>query len=121
MIGRYFKLTEKQSNFRTEVVAGATTFLTMSYIIFTNPNILSTTGMDKNALIAVTCIVSGLVTIMTGLFANAPIAMAPGLGLNSIFAYLVVSGQMDWQSALGVVFISGLLFLILTLLGLRKK
>jgi AGZA family xanthine/uracil permease-like MFS transporter len=121
MFVRYFKLCEKKTNIRTEIIAGVTTFLTMSYIIFTNPNILSPTGMDKNALIAVTCIVSGLVTIMTGLFANAPIAMAPGLGLNSIFAYLVVSGQMDWQSALGVVFISGLLFLVLTLLGLRKK
>jgi AGZA family xanthine/uracil permease-like MFS transporter len=77
--------------------------------------------MDRNALIAVTCIVSGLTTILTGLFANAPIAMAPGLGLNSIFAYLVVSGEMTWQTALGAVFISGLIFLILTLLGLRKK
>lgn len=121
MLNRYFKLHERQTNIRTEVVAGATTFLTMSYIIFTHPNILSPTGMDKNALIAVTCVVSGLVTILTGLFANAPIAMAPGLGLNAIFAYLVVSGEMDWQSALGVVFISGLLFLVLTLLGLRKK
>ncbi len=121
MLNNFFGLEKKQTSIRTEVVAGATTFLTMSYIIFTNPNILSPTGMDKNALIAVTCIVSGLVTILTGLFANAPIAMAPGLGLNSIFAYLVVSGEMDWQSALGVVFISGLLFLILTLLGLRKK
>jgi AGZA family xanthine/uracil permease-like MFS transporter len=121
MAASLFQLKEKQTNVRTEAVAGATTFLTMSYIIFTHPNILSPTGMDKNALIAVTCIVSGLVTILTGLFANAPIAMAPGLGLNSIFVYLVVSGEMDWQHALGVVFISGLLFLILTLLGLRKK
>ncbi|MFA5553414.1 MAG: NCS2 family permease [Phycisphaerae bacterium] len=116
-----FQLKEKQTNVRTEIIAGATTFLTMSYIIFVNPAILSSAGMDKNALIAVTCIVSGLATILTGLFANAPIAMAPGLGLNSFFAYLVVSGEMDWQSALGVVFLSGLLFLGLTLLGLRKK
>lgn len=121
MAARLFRLKEKQTSIRTEVVAGVTTFLTMSYIIFTHPNILSATGMDKNALIAVTCIVSGLATILTGLFANAPIAMAPGLGLNSIFVYLVISGEMDWQDALGVVFISGLLFLILTLLGLRKK
>lgn len=121
MLNRFFKLNKRQTSIRTEIVAGATTFLTMSYIIFTHPNILSPTGMDKNALIAVTCIVSGIATILTGLFANAPVAMAPGLGLNAIFAYLVVSGQMDWQSALGVVFISGGLFLVLTLLGLRKK
>lgn len=118
---KIFQLKEKQTNIRTEIIAGATTFLTMSYIIFVNPAILSSAGMDKNALIAVTCIVSGLATILTGLFANAPIAMAPGLGLNSFFAYLVISGEMDWQSALGVVFLSGLLFFVLTLLGLRKK
>ena len=77
--------------------------------------------MDKSALIAVTCIVTAAATIITGILANAPIAMAPGMGLNSFFAVLVISGKMDWQTALGVVFISGVLFLILTLLGLRKK
>jgi len=121
MISRYFQLQERKTNIRVEFVAGLTTFLTMAYIIFVNPAILSDTGMDKNALIAVTCIVTGAATIITGIFANAPIAMAPGLGLNSFFAYLVVSGKMNWQTALGVVFISGILFLILTLLGLRKK
>ncbi|MHC4159059.1 MAG: NCS2 family permease [Planctomycetota bacterium] len=121
MINKYFQLQEKKTNIRVEFVAGLTTFLTMAYIIFVNPAILSETGMDKNALIAVTCIVTGAATIITGIFANAPIAMAPGLGLNSFFAYLVVSGKMNWQTALGVVFISGILFLILTLLGLRKK
>ena len=121
MISRYFELKERKTNIRIEFVAGLTTFLTMAYIIFVNPAILSETGMDKNALIAVTCIVTGATTIITGIFANAPIAMAPGLGLNSFFAYLVVSGKMNWQTALGVVFISGILFLILTLLGLRKK
>ncbi|UCE99900.1 MAG: NCS2 family permease, partial [Planctomycetota bacterium] len=121
MINRYFQLQEKQTNIEIEFVAGLTTFLTMAYIIFVNPAILSETGMDKNALIAVTCIVTGATTIITGIFANAPIAMAPGLGLNSFFAYLVVSGKMNWQTALGVVFVSGILFLTLTLLGLRKK
>ncbi len=77
--------------------------------------------MDKNALIAVTCLVSAVATIAVGLIAKAPIAMAPGLGLNAFFAYLVISGKMNWQEALGVVFVSGLVFLILTLLGLRKK
>jgi AGZA family xanthine/uracil permease-like MFS transporter len=122
MIKKYFELRERQTNFRIEFVAGLTTFLTMAYIISANPNILSDkTGMNKEALIAVTCIVTAATTIITGILANAPIAMAPGMGLNTFFAILVASGKMNWQTALGVVFISGLLFLILTLAGLRKK
>ncbi len=121
MDGKYFQLKERQTNIKTEIVAGATTFLTMAYIIFVNPLVLSSAGMDQNALIAVTCIVTALATIITGVFANAPIAMAPGMGLNAFFAYLVASGKMDWQSALGAVFLSGLFFLVLTLVGLRKK
>ena len=121
MIDTYFKLRERQTNIKIECVAGLTTFLTMAYIIFTHPNILSPTGMDKNALIAVTCIISAIATVFTGIFANAPIAMAPGMGLNAFFAYLVLSGKMDWQTALGAVFLSGLLFLVLTLVGLRKR
>ena len=121
MVSRYFQLKERQTNVKIELVAGLTTFLTMAYVIFVNPSILSGTGMDKSALIAVTCIVTAAATIITGLFANAPIAMAPGMGLNSFFAVLVISGKMNWQTALGVVFISGLLFLLLTLLGLRKR
>jgi AGZA family xanthine/uracil permease-like MFS transporter len=95
----------------------------MAYIIFTNPDILSdNTGMDREALIAVTCIVSALATIMVGFLANAPIAMAPGMGLNAFFAYsLVLGDKVPWETALGVVFLSGLFFWILTLLGLRKK
>lgn len=121
MLSQYFELDKRQTTVRIEVVAGSTTFLTMAYIIFTHPNILEPTGMDKTALIAVTCLISGLASIMTGLIGNAPIAMAPGLGLNSIFALLVVSGTMDWQTALGVVFLSGLFFLALTLVGLRQR
>jgi len=121
MVGTLFELREKQTGVRIEFVAGATTFLTMAYIIFVNPTILSSTGMDKEALIAVTCIATAIATLIVGVFAKAPIAMAPGMGLNAFFAYLVVSGKMDWQTALGVVFLSGLLFLILTLLGLRKR
>ena len=121
MVNSFFHLREKQTSARIEIVAGLTTFLTMAYIIFSQPNILGSTGMDKDALIAVTCIVSAIATIITGIFANAPIAMAPGMGLNAIFAYLVVSGKMDWQTALGAVFLSGVFFLVLTLLGLRKK
>ncbi len=103
-------------------MAGATTFLTMAYIIFVNPAILSEAGMDKNAVTIVTCIVSAVITIITGLFANAPIAMAPGMGLNAFLSYsLVKAGTITWQTALGVVFLSGLLCFLLTLLGLRKR
>ncbi|MHC4792327.1 MAG: NCS2 family permease, partial [Planctomycetota bacterium] len=121
MLNKHFQLEDRQTSVKIELVAGLTTFLTMAYVIFVNPAILSETGMDKGALIAVTCIVTAVATIITGLFANAPIAMAPGMGLNSFFAVLVISGKMNWQTALGVVFISGVIFLILTLLGLRKR
>lgn len=122
MFNKYFKLKEKQTDIKTEIIAGTTTFLTMAYIIFVNPDILSKTGMDHSALVLATCLAAAASTILTGLLANAPIAMAPGMGLNAFFAYsLVLSGRMNWQTALGVVFLSGLLFLILTLTGLRKK
>lgn len=123
MTGKYFKPTERGTGVRTEIIAGVTTFLTMAYIIFVNPGILSDgTGMDKSALIVVTCLVTGVATLATGLFANAPIAMAPGMGLNAFFAYtLVLTEQIAWQTALGVVFLSGLFFLLLTLAGLRRK
>jgi len=121
MLSEYFKFERKQTSIRTELVAGLTTFLTMAYIIAVNPAILGVTGMDKEALIAVTCIMSGGASLAVALLANAPIAMAPGLGLNSIFAYLVVSEKMDWPTALGVVFIAGCFFLILTGLGLRRR
>ena len=122
MIGRYFELEKRGTGCGREFVAGLTTFLTMAYVIFVNPNILSSTGMDKQALIGVTCIVSAAATIIVGLFGKAPIAMAPGMGLNAFFAYsLVLTGKISWETALGVVFLSGLFFLLLTLLGLRKK
>jgi len=121
MLSEHFKLERRQTSIRIELIAGLTTFLTMAYIIAVNPAILSATGMDKEALIAVTCIMSGGASIAVGLLANAPIAMAPGLGLNSIFAYLVVSEKMDWPTALGVVFIAGCFFLILTGMGLRRR
>jgi AGZA family xanthine/uracil permease-like MFS transporter len=112
---------ERPTTARVEVVAGLTTFLTMAYIIFVNPNILSDAGMDKTALIAVTCLVSAVATIATGLVGKAPIAMAPGMGLNSFFAYsLVAHEQISWQTGLGAVFLSGVFFLLLTLIGLRK-
>jgi len=122
MISKYFQLEQKRTSVRIEFVAGVTTFLTMAYIIFVNPAILSAAGMDKQALIIVTCIVSAVMTIITGLFANAPIAMAPGMGLNAFLSYtLVLGGKITWQMGLGVVFLSGLLCWLLTLLGLRKR
>jgi len=122
MLENLFKFTERQTDFRTEAIAGLTTFLTAAYIIFVNPNILSNTGMDKGALITVTCLVAGLSSILMGLWANAPIMMAPGMGLNAFFAFALVLGQgVPWQEALGVVFISGVFFLILTFLGVREK
>ena len=122
MLNEYFQLREKQTTGKVEFIAGLTTFLTMAYIIFVNPAVLSAAGMDKQALIIVTCIVSAIMTIITGLFANAPIAMAPGMGLNAFLSYsLVLGGKITWQTALGVVFLSGLLCFLLTLLGLRKR
>jgi len=124
MLNRWFKLAERGTNIRTELLAGVTTYLTMAYIIFANPDILSKAGMDKGALIAVTCLVTAVSTIVTGLAANAPIAMAPGMGLNAFFAYTLVlgsKGEVTWQVALGVVFLSGLFALILTIGGLRRR
>ena len=124
MLESLFKLSERQTDVRTEIIAGLTTFLTAAYIVFVNPNILSNTGMDKGALITVTCLVAGLSSILMGLWANAPIMMAPGMGLNAFFAFSLVlgnGGKVSWQEALGVVFISGVIFLILTFLGVREK
>jgi AGZA family xanthine/uracil permease-like MFS transporter len=116
------KFLGEKANYYTEVIAGITTFLTMAYIIFVNADILSATGMDKTGLIAVTCIVSGVVTIIAGLVTNSPIAMAPGMGLNAFFAYtLVINQNIDWKIALGIVFVAGFIFLLLTVTGLRKK
>ena len=112
----------KQTHYLTEIIAGITTFLTMAYIIFVNPDILSAAGMDKSSLIAVTCLVTGIVTILTGIFTNTPIAMAPGMGINAFFAFSLVLGEkIRWEVALGIVFISGFVFFVLSLLGLRKK
>lgn len=119
---RYFKFSERKTNLATEFLAGTTTFLAMAYIMFVNPSILAAAGMDHTALITVTCVVTALATLLTGLLANAPIAMAPGMGLNAFFAYTLVLGQkVTWQTALGIVFLSGLFFFILTAVGIRKK
>ncbi len=118
----FFKLKEHNTSIRQEVVAGITTFLTMAYIIFVNPAILSAAGMDKGALITVTCLAAFIGTSFAGLWVNVPFAMAPGMGLNAFFTYTLVMGHgATWQEALGVVFISGVIFLILTFTGFREK
>ena len=102
-------------------MAGLTTFLTMAYIIFVNPSILGDAGMPKDAVFVATCLIAALGTGIMALYANYPIALAPGMGLNAYFAYVVV-GQMGftWQAALGAVFVSGCLFLLVTVFRLRE-
>lgn len=121
MLEGYFKLKEHGTSVRTEVVAGITTFLTMAYIIFVNPQILSSTGMDAGAVFVATCLAAALGTLIMAFAANWPVAMAPGMGLNAFFAFTVVAAMgFSWQQALGAVFISGVIFLVLTLTGVRK-
>lgn len=121
LITKFFKLQENKTTVRTEIVAGITTFMTMAYILFLNPNILSATGMDKNAVFFATAIAAGFVTIAMGLVANFPIALAPGMGLNAFFATVALAGVgMPWRVALGAVFISGLIFILLTVTKVRQ-
>ncbi|HAQ20627.1 MAG TPA: guanine permease [Prolixibacteraceae bacterium] len=120
-ITKFFKLQENKTTVRTEIIAGITTFMTMAYILFLNPNILSATGMDKNAVFFATAIAAGFVTIAMGLVANFPIALAPGMGLNAFFATLALAGVgMPWRVALGAVFISGIIFILLTITKVRQ-
>ena len=121
MLDSYFKLSELGTTVRTEIVAGLTTFLTLAYIIFVNPDILSATGMDKNAVFVATCLAAAIGTAIMGLYANYPIALAPGMGLNAYFAFTIVLGLgYSWQVALGAVFCSGVLFFILSVLPVRE-
>ncbi|WP_440984083.1 NCS2 family permease [Shinella sumterensis] len=121
MFETFFKLKEHGTTVRTEVIAGLTTFLTMSYIIFVNPDILSTTGMDRDAVFVATCLAAALGSMVMALVANWPIGMAPGMGLNAFFAFTVVAALgFTWQQALGAVFISGIIFVILTVTGVRS-
>ena len=121
MLDRYFRIAEHGSTVRTEVMAGFATFLTMAYIIFVNPLILSDAGMDKGAVFVATCLAAAAGSAVMGLYANYPVALAPGMGLNAYFTYAVVGGMgYTWQVALGAVFISGVLFLILSLLPIRE-
>jgi len=121
MLESTFKLSENGTTVRTEILAGVTTFLTMAYIMFVNPTILSAAGMDFGAVFVATCLAAAIGTLIMGLYANYPIALAPGMGLNAYFTYGVVLGLgYTWQAALGAVFLSGVLFVILTLLPIRE-
>lgn len=120
-IEQYFQFTALHTNWRTEIVAGLTTFITMAYIIFVNPAILSQTGMPIAAVTAATCLCAALGSILMGVIARYPIALAPGMGLNAYFTYTVcLKMHVPWQTALGAVFLSGAIFLLLTFGGVRQ-
>ncbi len=121
MLEKLFQLSVRKTDVQTEVMAGITTFMTMAYILFVNPSILGAAGMDKNAVLLATALGSALVTMAMGLFVNYPIALAPGMGLNAFYAFTVVIGMgVSWQVALGAVFISGIIFILLTVTKIRQ-
>ncbi|MCM2680258.1 NCS2 family permease [Echinimonas agarilytica] len=121
MLEKLFKLSAHGTNVRTEIIAGVTTYLTMAYIIFVNPNILSAAGMDSGAVFVATCLAAAIGCLIMGLYANYPIAQAPGMGLNAFFTYGVVLGMgYEWQVALGAVFLSGICFVLLSLFKVRE-
>ncbi|MCQ4165720.1 NCS2 family permease [Tahibacter harae] len=121
MLDRWFHLRESGSDVRTECLAGLATFLAMAYIMFVNPEILAAAGMPREAVFVATCLAAALGSAVMGLYANYPIALAPGMGLNAYFAYGVVQGLgFSWQAALGAVFISGCLFLAVSVLRVRE-
>ena len=119
---QFFAFAAHATNWRTEILAGFTTFITMAYIIFVNPAILSETGMPLAAVTSATCLCAAFGSILMGAAANYPLALAPGMGLNAYFTYTVVKGMgVPWQTALGAVFLSGVIFLILTIGGIRQR
>ncbi len=121
MLEKLFKLTENRTNVKTEVIAGVTTFMTMAYIIFVQPAILSVVGMDFGAVMMATCLSAAIATLLMGLYANYPIALAPAMGENFFYVYTVVLTMgISWQVALGAVFLSGVAFFVLTLFKIRE-
>src|SRR5262249_29000054 len=121
LLDRYFGLHESGSDVRTELLAGVTTFLTMVYIVFVNPQILGKAGMDPGAVFVATCIAAAISTLVMALYANYPIALAPGMGLNAFFAFTVVlTYKYSWQQALAVVFCSGVLFFLISIFRIRE-
>jgi adenine/guanine/hypoxanthine permease len=122
LLDRVFHLEENQTTVRRELLAGLTTFMTMAYVVIVNPQILSESGMPVDGVLFATCISSAVATLVMGLYANYPIALAPGMSLNAYFTYSIVLGRgVSWQTALGVVFFSGVLFLLLTLSKIREQ
>ena len=120
-LNKFFRPEENGTTVRTELLAGLTTFLTMAYIIFVNPSILGDAGMPKDSVFVATCVAAAVGTLIMGLYANYPIGLAPGMGLNAYFAYAVVKGMgFPWQAALGAVLISGCLFLLVSVLRVRE-
>lgn len=118
---QYFEFRALGTNWRTEILAGATTFMTMAYIVFVNPSILAEAGMPFAGVLAATCLCAAIGSLLMGALARYPIALAPGMGLNAYFAYTVVKGMgVPWQTALGAVFLSGIAFLMLTAAGVRQ-
>ena len=121
MLNKFFDLETRGTTARTEIMAGVTTFLAMSYIIFVNPDILANAGMDPGAVFVATCLSAAIGSAIMGLYANYPIAIAPGMGLNAYFTYGVVIGMgLSWQVALTAVFLSGVIFVALSLLPIRE-
>lgn len=117
-----FLISERGGSIKGEFFGGFTTFLTISYIIFVNPAVLSLTGMDKSALVTVTCVATAIGSFLGGILGNVPISLAPGVGLNAFFTFTLVMGNgISWQNALGVVFFSGVFYLILAVCGVREK
>lgn len=120
-IERYFGINGENTTIKTEILAGVTTFLTMAYIIFVNPNVLADAGMDKGAVFVATCLAAALGCFIMGIYARLPVALAPGMGLNAFFTYGVVLGMgYAWQTALGAVFLSGCIFILLSLFKIRE-
>ncbi|KRG36627.1 NCS2 family permease [Psychrobacter sp. P11G3] len=120
-IERYFGINGENTTIKTEIIAGITTFLTMAYIIFVNPNVLADAGMDKGAVFVATCIAAAVGCFIMGIYARLPVALAPGMGLNAFFTYGVVLGMgYAWQTALGAVFLSGCIFVLLSLFKIRE-
>ena len=122
MLERIFHLKENETTVRRELLAGVTTFMTMGYVVVVNPRILSEAGMPVEGVLFATCISAAIATLIMGLWANYPIALAPGMSLNAYFTYSIVLGRgVPWQTALGVVFLSGCVFLVLTLTNVREQ
>src|SRR3954469_20502672 len=122
MLNRLFKLDENQTTPGREMAAGLTTFAAMAYILAVNPGILSATGMDKGALVTVTALTAAIATAIMALLTNYPIALAPGMGINAFFTFTIVLGKgVPWTEALGMVFVNGVVFLVLSVTGIREK